>query len=734
MICAMLLALAIVARSCAAAAETVAEVRMHSRVPTIFINGKPHSGASYMTYNPQLKNFKDFAELGCTLYTFSATSDYSFYGLATPCWTASDTYDYSQFDERAAMILEACPGAYIFPRVYVSAPPWWCAAHPDELAMTADGILLAEGGEHRTRDSRVASFASEVWRRDAADNLRRFIAHVESSQYADRVIGYHIASGITEEWMYWGFQSHILADYSPANVAGWRRWLTAKYGTDPELQRAWRDPNATLSTALVPDKKARLASDVGGFLDPTRSQPVIDYNLYHSWITADTIKYFARVVKEETNRTKLFGAFYGYCLEICWEGFGMPTSSHLALKDILTCPDIDFLSSPTSYTARIPGVGYSTFMSLTESVKLHGKIWFDENDLRTPLVPVPAGLESQMPRSGWTRTVEEGVELQWREIGNVLAHGAAMWWFDMSGGWYDHPKLLSEIGRMREVMTASLDCDRSSIAEIAFVVDETSPSYWAYDDHYHANALSSQRHELGRIGAPVDFILLSDLSNPKLKDYRMYLFPNAFVVDDKTRQAIRAKLAKNHATAIWVYAPGVVAETVDPAYARELTGFTLRLDPSVEPAPLRVDLDPALAQRLGVTEYGAGSKVAPRIWVDDPEADRLGKLKGTNLTGLATKKTGGFRSIYSSAALLPAALLRHFARDSGVHVYTDSGDAFYANRHYVCINARGDGERTIVLPKRSRVLDVRSGTVLAEATDRIVLPLKDKQTALLAID
>ena len=721
----VLLLLALLVWSCAAGAETVADVRKHTGVPTIFINGKPHSGASYMSYKPQLKYFKQFADMGCTLYTFSATPDYSFYALAADCWKASGEYDYSQLDERVALILDACPVAYIIPLVYISAPPWWCDVHPDELAMTADGTRHAEGGVH---ESRVASLASEVWRRDTAENLRRFIAHVQSSSYADHIIGYELSCGITEEWMYWGFQAKVLTDYSPANIAGWRRWLAAKYESDAKLQAAWHDPSATLSAALIPDKQSRLKSDVGSFLDPAKSQHVIDYNLYHSWMTADTIKYFARVIKDATDRTKLFGIYYGYTLEICWLGIGMPTSGHLALRDIITCPDIDFLSSPTSYSARMPGVGYSVFMSLTESVTLHNKIWWDQNDIRTALVKIPTGY------AGRTNTIEDSIEAQWREIGNVLTHGAPMWWFDMGGGWYDDPKLLHEIQRMCKAIDASINRDRASVAEIAFVVDETSPSYWAYDDRYHAYALSIQRHTLGKIGAPVDYILLSDIGDPRLRDYKLYLFPNAFVVDDGTRNAIRTKLAKNHATAIWVYAPGVIGNGIDPAAAKLLTGFTLQLDASAEANPFHVQLCPDLAEKLHFTEYGTQDKIAPRIWVDDPEAQPLGTLEGTDLTALAVKNEADFRSVYSAAPLLPAALLRHFAREAGVHIYSESEDAFYANRHYICLNAQGDGERTVVLPNPSRVVDVRSGVIIAERADRIVLNLKDKETRLLVID
>ncbi len=708
-------------------AETVAELRQFNGVPTLFVDGEPHSGFSYMTYNPQPENFADFARLGCDLFTFSATSDRSYYGLAEDCWLAPGTYDYSQFDERVKMILDAAPGSYLVPRVYISPPSWWCDAHPDELVTMADGSQAGDA-KRRAKDRRTASFGSEPWRRDAAEGLRRLIDHVDSSPFADNIIGYHVASGITEEWMYWGFQDRQFADYSPANTAAFQRWLEKKYGTNERLQSAWNDAQATFDTAAVPSEDERKPGDIGGFLYPQGSQRVIDYNLYHSWIVADTIRYFAKVVKDAADRKKLFGTFYGYSMEICWPGMGMPTSGHLALEDVLACPDIDFLTSPTSYGYRMPGDGYAIFMSMTESVKLHGKLWFDENDLRTFLVDAKTGY------AGKTDTLEDTLNAQWRELGTVLAHGAAMWWFDMGGGWYDDPTLLDAIGQMRQIGGESVQHDRGSVAEIAFVVDETSPSYWHYDDRYHNVALSQQKLQLGRLGAPVDYVLLSDVGHPDLKEYKLYIFPNAFRVTPSLRDAIQRTLKRNNATALWVYAPGIIGDTVSASNCAELTGIRLGSEYETDRQPLRVRLvpDSSLATSSKVTSYGE-ARIAPRLYVDDDDVEVLGTFTDGK-TALAARSRDGRRSIYSGAPCLPSGLLREIARDAGVHIYAENDDAFYANGAYICINANGYGTRTIRLPRPSAVRDLIQNKPVATQGGVIELNLKDKQTALFSIE
>jgi hypothetical protein len=707
--------------------DSTADVRVHRGVPTLFVNGQPRSGASYMSYVPQERYYRDSAEQGLSLFTFSATSDYSYYQLAANCWLGPEHYDYTQLDERVAMILHACPQAEIIPLVFVSAPPWWCDAHPDELCVTADGQFVNDTGNNPP-DQRVASLGSVVWRRDTADNLRQFIEHIQNSDYAPHIIGYELSCGITEEWMYWGFQARALCDYSIANLAAWRRWLATQYADDAAIQSAWGQTSVTCTSAPIPEASARLASTHGGFLDPQAQRATIDYNRYLSWVTVDTIKALGAVVKGATEHRKLYGVYYGYLLEISWSHFSMPSSGHLALADLLASPDIDFLSSPTSYTARQLGTGYSSFMSLTESIHLHGKVWYDQNDIRTALVDVPTGTY------GRAATMTESIEQQWREAGNVLAHGTPMWWFDMGGGWYDHPDLLAAMRSIGGILEDSLTCDCSSTAEIALVVDEVSPCYWQFDDLYHHHALSEQRLQLGRIGAPVDYILLSDLGDEQLKDYKLYLFANAFAVDAHQRRVIRAKLARNQATAIWIYAPGVIDGTFDPALSQQLTGISLAIGDSRQDQPIQVRLTSALAEAAGLLTYGPHELFHPRFHVSQPDVMVLGTDPTNGKVNMAMREEVGFHSIYAAAPCLPASLVRYFAAKAGVHIYTQGDDAFYANHSYLCLNANGAGVRELTLPRACRVRDLRTGKVLAEHSALVTVELQDKQTLLLGLE
>ena len=292
------------------AADTVAAVRRSDGTPTLFINEQPDSCMVYMTYRPNAKYFGQFGRAEVRLFSFSSTPSASEYGLSPPTCVAPGQFDYGNLDDRARMVLDGVPDAYFFPRIYLFSPAWWDEEHPDDLVTYDPGDGRPKPFA-RDGKKRAPSWASSAWREFTADAIRRYIKYVEQSPYADRVIGYHLASGTTEEWMMWGANEARWVDYSPVNVAAFRAWLTERYGTDLALKSAWDDERVTLKTATIPTKSVRARTAFGILRDPTRERHVIDFALYNSDLVADTIAYFARVVKDATKRKKLVGVFYG---------------------------------------------------------------------------------------------------------------------------------------------------------------------------------------------------------------------------------------------------------------------------------------------------------------------------------------------------------------------------------------------------------------------------------------
>jgi hypothetical protein len=698
------------------AGATMASVKLHGGVPTLFINGKPHNGMAYAAYGPSVEVFRDFARAGVSLFTFSATPTESGYGLSRTAWTAPGKYDFSELDQRVMMVLQANPKAYFFPRLYLHAPRWWSAQHPEELVMMDPGdgkpvpFLHAEGKP-------APSWGSEVWRRDTIEALRRLIAHVEASPYADRCIGYHLASGSTEEWMMWGANEDQWVDYSPANLQGFRRWLAARYRTDDPLRAAWHDGGVTLAAAAIPTKVQRQSSTMGSLRDPAREQQSIDYYLYNSDLVADTITTFAGAVKGITHRTKIVGVFYGYLLQLCGEQ-RQQNAGHLALEKVLSSPDVDFVCSPTSYAFRqLGGEGTSHFMSLQGSVRLHGKLWFDENDIRTSL----SG--GQVGEWGRPANVEGDLIQQDKELANVLTNGAAQWWFDVGGNRYNNPALMARLGELTRAATKVQALDRAPVDEVAMVVDERSLCSLKVGDPMGAWLLVNQLPALHRIGAPVGHYLVTDL--PRLKDRKLFLIATSFAPTEADRKAIDALKRDGHVL-VFLYAPGLYSDgRADPDAMEQLTGIRLNL--SREPAQLRVTgLAPAAGGQP--SSYGVDQRVTPVVTADDPSATILGTL-ADGRPGLVMRRYPNWTAVFSSAPMLSTEALRDLAKMAGVHLYLrDSSDVVWACRSLLAVSALEAGPRTLHLPHPSTVTDLFTGATLARNASGFTADFTSRQT------
>ncbi len=613
---------------------------------------------------------------------------------------APDRYDYLEYDRYFTAALAADPDALFLPHIGITPPMWWQQAHPEELCLYADG---GHGPQ---------SFTSERWRREIGDDLRRLLAHLQSSPYADRILGYCLFSGYSAEWQSWGLWYDHLADYSQPALAAWRRWLTARYRTDAGLRAAWRRPDATLAGAALPTAAERHQSPWGALRDPDREQPVIDFYRFLADCTAEAILDFARVAKEATGGRSLVGTYYGYLTE---HNVRQQDSSHLALARVLASKDIDFLMSPPLYTGRNLG-GTTGFMSAVESVQLHGKLWLSEADYRTHQTPPGIGY-------GRVDTLEQSQAVLLREMGHVLTHRTGVSWFDMDGGWLRGPDLVGWLARLRELHHQAIATRSPWHGELAVVVDEASFTYTTAMHPVNRSLSLDVIAEMPRVGVSWGFYLLDDVVSGAAPPHRAYLFLNAFRVTAAQRAALRARLEREGATAVWVYAPGCYSdEGVGVAGMRALTGFELQRQ------------DGARALKVissnGRERAGSDQPVTPWFAVTDGEAEALGTVAATELVGLARKRVGRWTSVFCAAPPPRVDLLRELAAQAGCHVYCETGDAISVDDRYLCLHAATDGDKTVRFPTGVELVDALSGEALGTSARALTLPMRRGETRL----
>jgi hypothetical protein len=121
-------------------------------------------------------------------------------------------------------------------------------------------------------------------------------------------------------------------------------------------------------------------------------------------------------------------------------------------------------------------------------------------------------------------------------------------------------------------------------------------------------------------------------------------------------------------------------------------------------------------------------RFSPVFFGNDPDATVLGNLKGFNQPGLLFKDLGKRKSIYSSAPILHAPLLRNIFEQAGVHVYSKSNDLIYANNTFVSFTANQAGRQKLLLPKSSTLTDAFSGEKLAENVKSYEFEAKQYET------
>lgn len=675
--------------------------------PALYVNGKPIPLITYLHYGGETgKLHREAASAGLKIYT-------DWFGASTAGnlgQVAPGVYDYSYFDSYFETVLEAVPDAYFLPHIGVVAPAWWQRAHPEECCLFSDG---SRG---------PSSLFSKRWKEEMAADLKRLIQHLREAPYANRILGYIFYAGYTAEWQMWGTWQEASDDFSEPAVAAFREWLRRRYGTNEALQQAWKVPEVTFETAQVPSHEQQ-RRPIPLVRDPAHDRPVMDYLEFTSDQVADAIIHFARAAKEACRGEQIVGTYYGY---MAAHGARQPICGHNALAKVLACPHIDFLMSPNMYAHRQLG-GTSTFMTATESVKLHGKLWIDESDLRTYLSDPSSGY-------GRTETAEQTIAVTWREFSNVLTRHTAVSWFDMSGGWFSDKPMWDMYAHQLRVAQEAFSRRQPFHADIAVFTDERSLPCFAFSDRL-ADMVTWTIAHMPEVGATWDFYLLSDLANPDLPPYRMYVLLNAARLDEATREALMTKAARDRATVWFFYVPGYVGrDGLDKAGIERSTGMRIEIQPEGATAAYRVDPASPLAHRIdSAAPMGPDAQLSPRPIIVDDSVEILARyLDGP--AAMARKKIGNVTVIYCASVAAPVQVWRELARLAGAHIWIETGDGFYTDGQYLGLHAAGAGEKVITLPWPRKVTDVIRGRLVAQKTTQIRQNMNHGETLLVRLD
>ena len=475
--------------------------------PMISINGELRSPIAYTTYFHECGQWSDFIKSGHRMFFVNV----SFTDLPINNVTGfspfrigvfeTDVPDYSEFDETVRRIVAECPDALIFPRINIAMPRKWIAEHPYETVTTPSG-------------NRESLF-SDLFLNDGATLLKKLLCHIRSAEFSDRIAGYQLCGGTTQEW----FPHDLFGSYSQMGMDKFKKWAFEKHGIE--------DIN-------IPEK-----SD---FDSGINTEEVTLYYEFCNELVSRTVEHFARVTKEYINNEQIVGVFYGY------NGFvSDPLWCTHGLRHIINSPYIDFFSSPCAYDdTRNLGLDWGDMIPV-DSIKHHRKLCFIECDIRTHLTKrMQDSRPNEYPDDILKLTFPDGRKTVWsgpdtlelslsairKAFAHQLAKGSGIWWFDMWGGWYHSPELMNEMQTLREIYEAS---NTKAVSEVAFFIDEG-----AYKNIPRGNpllsAVNNTRVALGNTGIPFDTYMVED-ANDVLAKYKFAIF-SAPISTEEGRRAV----------------------------------------------------------------------------------------------------------------------------------------------------------------------------------------------------
>ncbi len=656
----------------------------------------------------------------------------------------AETAQRDQINSFMERLLEADPEALLLPR-FGTEPAWWAERHPDQRMVWGDG---SHGG---------ISSASQLWRREMLPKLAAFVNWLEGT-WGDHILGYFPHVTGESYFMYWWNRDGELPCFEPVFLGGWRAWLEDRYGSIPELNRAWNAALTDFADVRLPTAEERWASTAGLFRDPDQEQWLIDFTRYGNEVVYDAIHDVCHTIKEACEQRKITMVFYGYLMEMSgnWHGYGCGPIGHCALQKVLDDPDIDYVAAPKSYSDRAPG-GAVGWMGPIDSVIAGGTGWGDEIDVRTHI---------SSPDSGFGRcaTPDETEWVHTQAFVQALVHNSFMWFMDMGGcGWLNDDRIADTLGRIRELALENARNPRPFASDVAVVVDEEAHLHMAYDAGWLLGRplLCDLRSQLNRIGTTPAWRLLGEFLPHESHQPvpRLTIMLNTFCLNSDQLIALRRRFENSGATVVWFYAPGYILDgRVGTDGMTALTGF--EFDVASEPSPIRVftnsctsslldgvardtfpeDTDTQImvggpASRIPLQEKHVGTRrVAPRFSVRDsqPGNDVVARFKDGAIA-IARRQENGFTSVFVGTFWIPARLLANIARESDCHLYAEPGNIVTTDGRWLAITDAWGGAHRINLPAAGDVIDAISNAFSAESTKEFGVHLAPGQTRLLRL-
>lgn len=611
-------------------------------------------------------------------------------------WKGPGKYDFSDLDNSISYILTLNPNAVFTIHMHTHMPDWWLKLNPDDTSKCFNN-------QPRQRDRDKQALASKKWLRDADEPIKALVDFIKKQPYANRIWSVTIAENGNGEWFWWykdDLRRPACSGFSAADHATFRMHLKRKYPNDQALQKAWKQPNVTLDTAMMPDPAKARKGRVGWLLDPAQDRQVMDWFEFRNLALAEALIELGGSVKRHTGGKWLVGAYYGYFTELIENG-GLPLqiTGHNGFYEVAKSPNVDFLFGPSRYTYRKTGMP-DGLMHAWSTHQLNDKTMLCEQDMRT-VYSNPSSAHDKM-YAGTPDSSLESVGHINRAFGMMLATGTVNYWYDISGASFYERPFSQAIGKHNKVYKSLPDVKGLTPIETAVVCDRDSVYYTpnANISNVFSSAISGLFQHINKLAIPFRSLVVADLldKNITVPAHKVYIMLPTLVLSQDQRAQLMQRFEREKATVIWLYAAGAFYPQAGPK--AEYCGDFLQMKFKM------IDKQFAPAMKAGNIECSNLRASSPWFYPVSGFDAVLGKdAQGQPM--LVKKSLNGATHYFSTLMNLPVELYQDWLQAAGVRRYIKSiDDPVWAGNDVVFLYAKCPGRKIFDLPAGVRARSI----------------------------
>ena len=636
-----------------------------------------------------------------------------------PDWDEeSGTFDFSRFEETLLRIYHANPRARVVLELVLDPNHAFLERHPDSIFVNDRGergkvkFYAFKGFDSSPLDKKnieerwAFSYTSAEWQNLVTDGLRRLCAYLKTTPASNIVIGFQLSGGMDGQFQQWQYRPHIgHFDYSEANRRALCSYLRELYGTDAALQEAWGDPNVTLTNARNPTPSEFASVPV--FDDrPGFGRRLADCRRFIAVGSSRALNGFARTLRREFGRPCLVSTYYSSTV---WS-----QPSRLALEELTRDGGVDTIVMVTDYDYKrvLDGVGGSA-NHLIAGVNLRNLLYVQEMDHRTWRTRIDKNfLSPRVEDEAMPWNAKEFASQVLRDGSSVIAcGGAGFYFYDMYGSWYHDEKAQKAIRRLFSINRFATErAGAYPLPRIGIFADEKARLLreTTYDNVsliWRTSGVMPALH------------YLTDIENPALPDYDLYLLWQGVTITAAQAEAFRRRASRAGRVLAVIGEAGVASPDFDGTDdVMERFGMKVVHHANVPQGdvvvPAEKSASPLLSDVRGVIESGGMYIVNGRLLrrgqfgyaeVCDPSAEILGRWQESGKPALASKPLGEGRLVFMArdAGLTPQ-LLNNLARAAGIRPYAPVGNVTVvgngvASVHRLAGEAQVDFGRTVRL-------------------------------------